>query len=202
MPTGIMNLALGLAIQVGTPGPSEMPNAPTLPTAFQQYGFEGASEQHHPFDTQRNWVHGYHQEIPAYHGHAFYRPYNYKDVLSQSQTAAGWGERPGMPYSQQFWHKYQDQATMLKAARNQPAPSPYVFTQHVVPQPMQMVPQPSGWVAQPSGLQVPNQQIVWPQQAPASPVNNITLPAAIPDALQPPSLQPMTGELNQINYRR
>lgn len=202
MPTGLMNLALGLAIQVGTPGPSEMPNAPTLPNAFQQYGFEGASEPHHPFDTQRNWVHGHFQEIPAYHGHAVFRPYNYKDVLSQSQTAAGWGERAGMPYSQQFWHKYQDQATMLKAARSPAAPSTLMFTQHSMPQPAPMVPHSSGWVVHPSGLQFPHQQVALPQQAPAAPATTITIPASFPDALQPPSLPPMNGELNQINYRR
>jgi hypothetical protein len=126
-------LALGLAMQfggpgpseipnyqVGGPGPSEMPNYPALPNAYNQYGFEGKFEQRYPFDTQQNWVHGYFQEIPAYGGHVFYRPYNYKDVLSQSQTAAGWGQSPTLPYSQQFWHRYHDQATMLKLSQTSP----------------------------------------------------------------------------------
>ncbi len=113
----LITVALSLAVQVGMPSPSETPNAPPLRDAYNQYGFEGQYEQRHAFDTQQNWVHGYFQEIPAYGGHVFYRPYNYKDVLSQSQTAAGWGMSPTMPYSQQFWHRYHDQAVMLKMSR-------------------------------------------------------------------------------------
>lgn len=120
MPATGLTLALGLAMQVGAPGPSEMPGYPALPEAYNQYGFEGGFEQRYPFDSQQNWVHGHFQEIPAYGGHAFYRPYNYKDVLSQSQTAAGWGQSPTLPYSQQFWHRYHDQATMLKLSRLAP----------------------------------------------------------------------------------
>lgn len=119
MPNGIWALALGAAMQVGQPGPSETPNYPPLQNAYNQYGFEGQYEQRFPFDTQQNWVHGYYQEIPAYGGHAFFRPYNYKDILSQSQVSAGWGQSPVLPYSQQFWHKYHDQATMLKLSRNE-----------------------------------------------------------------------------------
>ncbi len=119
MPNGIWALALGAAMQVGTPGPSETPNYPALQNAYNHYGFEGQYEQRFPFDSQQNWVHGYYQEIPAYGGHAFFRPYNYKDVLSQSQVSAGWGQSPVLPYAQQFWHKYQDQATMLKLSRNE-----------------------------------------------------------------------------------
>lgn len=118
MPAGCLSaLALSVALQWGTPAPSEAPNFPPLADAYGQYGFEGQFEQRYPFDTQQNWVHGYFQEIPAYGGHVFFRPYNYKDVLSQSQTAAGWGMSPTMPYSQQFWHRYHDQATMLKLSR-------------------------------------------------------------------------------------
>ena len=120
MPSSLLNLALGVAMQVGNPGPSETPGYPAPANAFSRTGVEATSEPRYPFDTQQNWVHGYFQELPAYGGHHLFRPYNYKDVLSQSQTAAGWGERPGMPYSQQFWHKYHDQATMLKSAQAAP----------------------------------------------------------------------------------
>ncbi len=119
MPAGMTMIALGLAMQVGQPAPSETPNYPALSNAYNQYGFEGQYEQRYPFDSNQNWVHGYFQEIPAYGGHAFYRPYNYKDVLSQSQTAGGWGASPVLPYSQQFWHRYHDQATMLKLSQTQ-----------------------------------------------------------------------------------
>jgi hypothetical protein len=190
MPNGLINLALGLAMQVGTPGPSEAPNFPAPARAHNQYGFEGSAEQRHPSDTQQAWVHGYFQEIPAYGGRAVYRPYNYKDVLSQSQTAAGWGERPAMPYSQQFWHKYHDQATMLKMSRSQAVPSPYFAAQ----QPVQ---QATPWVAHPSGFQVPSQQLPWQQTTPPASYNLITMP----ETLQAPPIQP-ASDFNQINYRK
>lgn len=191
MPNGLMNLALGLAMQVGSPGPSEMPNAPIPARAYGQYGFEGSGEPRMASDSQQNWLHGYHQELPAYPGHAVFRPYNYKHVLSQSQTAAGWGERPAMPYSQQFWHRYHDQATMLKTSNVQPMPAPYMLGQHSMPQ-QQM------WVASPGGVQVPTQRnmIFVPQQSQMH-VQQISQP----DVLQPPVIQ-TTSELNQINYRR
>jgi len=114
---------MGMSQGLGTPGPSEAPGYPALQNAYQFNGFEGQSEQRYPFDTQQNWVHGYFQEIPAYGGHHVFRPYNYKDVLSQAQTAGGWGLSPTMPYSQQFWHRYQDRAAMLKLSQNR-APLP------------------------------------------------------------------------------
>ena len=189
MPNGLINLALGLAMQVGSPGPSEMPNAPIPARAYGQYGFEGSGEPRMASDSQLNWVHGYHQELPAYPGHPVFRPYNYKHVLSQSQTAAGWGERPAMPYSQQFWHRYHDQATMLKVSRTQMAPAPFLAGQQAMP-PQQV------WMASPGGVHVPAQQnVIWqPQQ---SQVQQITLP----ETLQAPVIQ-TTSELNQINYRR
>ena len=149
MPSGLLNLALGLAIQVGSPGPFETPNFPAPANAYARQGFEGSSEQRYPFDSQQSWVHGYHQEIPAYGGHHVFRPYNYKDVLSQSQTAAGWGERPAMPYSKQFWHKYQDQATMLKTSQAAPIWTPRIGNR--------FAPVPTGW-SQP----VPGSHLVMP----------------------------------------
>jgi hypothetical protein len=115
---------------VGTPAPSETPGYPALSDAYQQYAFGGQAEQKWPFDTQQNWVHGYFQEIPAYGGHHVFRPYNYKDILSQSQTAAGWGLSPSMPYSQQFWHRYQDRAAMMKLSETAPATRPAVPVDH------------------------------------------------------------------------
>ena len=194
MPSGFLNLALGLAIQIGSPGPSEQPNAPVPSRAFGQYGFEGSSEQRHPFDSQMSWVHGYHQEIPAYGGHPVYRPYNYKDVLSQSQTAAGWGERPALPYAHQFWHKYQDQSTMTRVTRANSVPAPYIFAQHVAPQP-------AAWVPQSRHLQFPNQQNLWQQSGQLAAPGSMAIPANLSETIQGPSLQPM-GDLNQINYNR
>lgn len=71
----------------------------------------GSSEQLYPFDDQEKWKHGYLKEMPYYHGYHSFRPYNYHHVYSQSQTAAGWGMNPTSPYSQQFWHKYEQAAS-------------------------------------------------------------------------------------------
>lgn len=202
MPSGLLNLALGLAIQVGSPGPSETPNFPAPANAYGRYGFEGSSEQRYPFDSQQNWVHGYHQEIPAYGGHHTFRPYNYKDVLSQSQTAAGWGERPAMPYSQQFWHKYHDQATMLKTSQAAPIWTPQISNR--------FAPVQAGW-----SQAVPGSQIVVPTNSVPSYGNPLALPAipaqAVPlpnvpnsfiaEPIQGPALQ-QADYINPVSYQQ
>ncbi len=194
--SGLLNLALGVAMQVGTPGPSEMPAAPSPANAFSYTGSEGASEQRHPFDTQQNWVHGYFQEIPAYGGHHLFRPYNYKDVLSQSQTAAGWGERPTMPYSQQFWHKYHDQATMIKAAQT----TPMHGTPVTVNRPMPGYP---GWTVAPGSQIVipPQQQMVPPTSGSLHLPPNFT-PVGFPENQQGVGVQNAVEYVNPTVYRR
>lgn len=191
MPSGLLNLALGVAMQVGSPGPSEMPGLPALPTAYGQYGSEGSSERRFPFDSQQNWVHGYFQELPAYGGHPVYRPYNYKDVLSQSQTAAGWGERPGMPYSNQFWHKYHDQATMLKTTQAAPIQTAPMRAAPVwtPPRPAQSL---GGWST------MPNSQIIVPAGSSSplhTPLQNL-VPGSFPENQQPIEV------VNPAAYRR
>lgn len=212
MPNGLLNLALGVAMQVGSPGPSETPGYPAPANAYGRYGSEGSMEQRYPFDTQQNFVHGYFQEIPAYGGHHLFRPYNYKDVLSQSQTAAGWGERPTMPYSQQFWHKYHDQATMLRTTqaapiRNMPASRPIQNlagwsappgSQIVAPGFVQAEnQQPTGWTV------VPGSQIVIPQ--PATPYSsgplNMPVQNLSPAGYQYPVV-PQGEYINPAGYRR
>jgi hypothetical protein len=64
----------------------------------------------YPYDAYEPWVHGYWQEIPAYGGYTYFRPYNYKHVLSQAQVAGGWGMSPVMPYSHEYFRKMQEQA--------------------------------------------------------------------------------------------
>ena len=199
MPNGLLNLALGLAMQVGSPGPSEMPNFPAPANAYGRNGFEGSSEQRHPFDTQQSWVHGYFQDIPAYGGHHTYRPYNYKDVLSQSQTAAGWGERPTMPYSQQFWHKYQDQATMLKTSQASPIWTPPVGGR--------VAPTQIGWTQA-----APGSQIMIPSAGvssygsptytlPYQPAPHQFQPVGIPEQQQGPALQ-QADYINPASYQQ
>ncbi|MBN72302.1 MAG: hypothetical protein CME32_23855 [Gimesia sp.] len=64
----------------------------------------------YPFDSQYPWQHGYFQEISPYSGYHYFKPYNYRHVLSQTQTANGWGITPQLAYSQHFWNRYHEQA--------------------------------------------------------------------------------------------
>jgi hypothetical protein len=70
-------------------------------------GSVGSSEPLFSYDDQERWKHGYLKEMPYYEGYHAFRPYNYHHVFSQSRTAAGWGMPAVMPYSQQFWHRYE-----------------------------------------------------------------------------------------------
>ena len=81
----------------------------------------GSSEPLFAYDDQDPWKHGYLQIMPFYGGHTQFLPFNYKAVFSQSQVAAGWGMPNVMPYSQQFWHRYEQRAD-LSQPRLQPAP--------------------------------------------------------------------------------
>ena len=74
-------------------------------------GGGGLSDQMLPYDTQDPHHHGYYQRMPSYGGFNSFRPYNYKHALSQAQAAGGWGLPPVMPYSQQFWDRYQFRAS-------------------------------------------------------------------------------------------
>ncbi len=177
----LVSVALSLALQVGTPSPSETPNAAPLQNAYNQHGFEGQFEQRYPFDSQQNWVHGYFQDIPAYGGHVFFRPYNYKDVLSQSQTSAGWGMSPTMPYSQQFWHRYHDQATMLKLSRSNGAQLPTMQPGFGQPRATVM---PAGF-ANPLPSVMPPASYVIP--APAPVFNSTPIDTAPPVSFAPPA---------------
>ena len=65
-----------------------------------------------PYDSQEAWMHGYFQEVGAYAGTQYFRPYNYKHVFSQADLSYRWGQTQGMPYSQQWWHRYQSRAAL------------------------------------------------------------------------------------------
>lgn len=105
-----------------SPGP-----APTPVQTYDEVTASGVSggygDQLYTYEQQDPWLHGYFQEIPPYGGHHYFRPYNYKHVLSQSQTAAGFGMSPVMPYSQQFWHRYENRAN-LSPYSNEPGAMP------------------------------------------------------------------------------
>ncbi|MES2792080.1 MAG: hypothetical protein V4719_20865 [Planctomycetota bacterium] len=64
------------------------------------------------YDYEPNWVHGYYQEIPAYGGYHFFRPYNYKNVMPQSQVSAAWGNAANMPYSHQYFDRVSGNQTV------------------------------------------------------------------------------------------
>ena len=83
-----------------------------MPSVVGTYGSGSSFDQLNPYDSPSPWMHGYFQHMPAYGGFRSFRPYNYKHVLSQSTTAGQWGMSPVMPYSQQFWHRYQDKASL------------------------------------------------------------------------------------------
>lgn len=104
MTGAIWTVALAAALgQAPYPAPVPEVGGPAPVTATGgQYGHE----QLYPYDAYDNWVHGHFQEIPAYGGFHFFRPYNYKHLLSQSQVAGGWGMSPTMPYSQEYFRKF------------------------------------------------------------------------------------------------
>lgn len=83
----------------------------------------GSSEPLYRYDDQERWKHGYLQIMPYYHGWHSFRPYNYHHVFNQSQTAAGWGMSPAMPYSQQFWHKYENMTDLSQGHHSLVSPN-------------------------------------------------------------------------------
>jgi len=95
----------------GAYGMSEGTTGSSYPTTSS--GVTGGifGDDRYPFDSQYPWQHGYFQEISPYSGYHYFKPYNYRHVLSQTQTAAGWGITPQLSYSQHFWNRYQEQAT-------------------------------------------------------------------------------------------
>ncbi|WP_417848094.1 hypothetical protein [Thalassoglobus sp.] len=72
----------------------------------------GSQEPLFTYDDQEPWKHGYIKVMPYYHGYHSFRPYNYHQVFGQSTTAQGFGMSPVMPYSQQFWHRYEKMADL------------------------------------------------------------------------------------------
>jgi len=108
-------------------------DASYLPQATQDVGYGspyegpasvGANEPLFRYDDQERWKHGYIRTMPYYEGYGAFRPYNYHHVFSQAQTSAGWGMPATMPYSQQFWHRYEN---MVDLSRGDHTPvAPYV----------------------------------------------------------------------------
>ncbi len=76
----------------------------------------GSSEPLFEYDDPDPWKHGYLKLMPYYGGYHKGLPYNYHHVFSQTQTSVGWGMPHGMPYSQQWWHRYESMADPGRAA--------------------------------------------------------------------------------------
>jgi hypothetical protein len=85
----------------------------------------GGSEPLYSYDDQEVWKHGWLQIMPYYGGHQTFRPYNYKQVISQSAQAAAWGMPPTMPYSQQYYHRYENLPGSEIPALSDIQPAPY-----------------------------------------------------------------------------
>ena len=86
-------------------------------------GSVGSNEQLFSYDDQERWKHGYIKIMPYYHGFHSFRPYNYHHVFGQSTTAQGFGMSPVMPYSQQFWHRYERMADLSQGNHEPVFPS-------------------------------------------------------------------------------
>jgi len=123
-------------------------------------GSVGSSEPLFSYSDQENWKHGYLQAMPYYGGFHAFRPYNYHHVFNQSQTASGWGMSPVMPYSQQFWHKYEHMADMSRGNHTlvSPQQAPVQNNSHF-PQQISPMPTPAGMplMPTPNGSPVPYQ---------------------------------------------
>jgi hypothetical protein len=108
-------------------GPQPDPNAaplqqPGYDSAYQGPGSVGSSEPLFRYDDQERWKHGYLHDMPYYEGYHSFRPYNYHHVFGQSTTAAGWGMPSVMPYSQQFWHRYEHMVDLSRGDHTPVAP--------------------------------------------------------------------------------
>ncbi len=83
------------------------------------------SEPLYSYDDLDPWKHGWIQVMPFYGGYHAYRPYNYKHVYAQSAQAAAWGMPRSMPYSQQFYHRYENLPGNRVGSLPAVSPSPY-----------------------------------------------------------------------------
>lgn len=103
----------------------------------------GSDEQLYPYDSQEPWLHGHFQRMPFHGGFRTFRPYNYRHVFAQSQTAASWGMNPQMPYSHHFWAQFENQtkATPYQTySAPSMAPTPLVTPSPVMNHAPQMIP--------------------------------------------------------------
>ncbi len=148
---------------------------------YQGAGSVGSAEPLYRYDDQERWKHGYIQKMPYYEGYRAFRPYNYHHVFSQAQTSAGWGMPATMPYSQQFWHRYEN---MVDLSRGDHTPvAPYTPP----PKPFEHYPKPIG----PGAFITPQPHPLPPMQGSPS--------AELPPAELPRFQQPLPGAAQSQN---
>lgn len=197
MSTTIFAIAIAAAVS-GDPmisngdqyGATELPYEASYPmtSAGVTSGLYG--DPLYPFDSQYPWQHGYFQEISPYSGYHYFKPYNYRHVLSQTQTASGWGITPQLAYSQHFWNRYQEQATWKnyalppreqdieeiqkrkRAYQEQQRNSTYLQQQPAMMPVQYQTQQRNPYQQQPQYQQQYQQQPVQPQYQPAAPSYN------------------------------
>ncbi len=130
-----------------------------------------------PWDTQEAWMHGHFQEISPYSGYHFYRPYNYKHVFSQADLAYRLRQPQGMPYSQQWWHRYHPRASLNPHTLTMQTNNPYAadmalqrpWIDHVTEQQRTANAQPVSMIAAPENRNVAsNPGIATASQGPTS----------------------------------
>jgi hypothetical protein len=109
----------GTAVNGGYPNGGPPANA-FFANAHGNYRFNPAMQPASPgggpvtdpylnYDAYEPWVHGYWQELPAFGGYTYFRPYNYRHIYVQSEVAASWGTSAQMPYSQEYYRRGREQ---------------------------------------------------------------------------------------------
>ncbi|MCA9082001.1 MAG: hypothetical protein KDA58_15675 [Planctomycetaceae bacterium] len=158
----------------------------------------GSNEPLFSYDDQEHWKHGWMQDMPYYGGFETFRPYNYHHVFGQATTAQGWGM--SMPYSQQFWHRYEHLTNL-----NQTAPGGEGY-QQAVPQPQYSGTQYYGTPQPMLQNSVPQQQLMQPIPQPSMQPIPQSMPQIIPQqgyqgAQQMQYVQPASPQQQQmLNY--
>lgn len=146
-------LALGCLLSLSAGAQAQEIFSPGVAGGYAGSPSVGASEPMFRYDDQEPWKHGYIQNMPYYEGYHSFRPYNYHHVFSQSQTASGWGMSSVLPYSQQFWHRYESQVDLSRGAHTPVLPyeAPLPQFNHY-PQPLR----PGAALNRDSAIPVPN----------------------------------------------
>ncbi len=126
----------------------------------------GSQEPLFTYDDQERWKHGYIKIMPYYHGFHSFRPYNYHHVFGQSSTAQGFGMSPVMPYSQQFWHRYEKMADLSQGNHEPvyPGTPPPKLNDHY-PKP----------INQPAPVEQPSARLMLPYQGTPQPAQGASL---------------------------